>query len=223
MAAAFLGRRLGALGVPAQIRSAGIVREAQPPPDEVLSVMAGARLDVSGHRSRVVAAADLAGADLVLVMSRGQVRHAAVTFPAAWPRAFTLKELVRRGEQIGGRRRGESLGDWLAAAHQGRTRTGLLGDCPDDDVADPSGGPWRDYLAAAEEIDQLIGRLVGLCWGQDASPGPRASLSASRPHPRLPACTRSCLPAAGLPARGGAACLRWRPPSSASGAHPVSG
>lgn len=175
MAAAFLDRRLGALGVPARIRSAGMLLEAQPPPAEVLSVMAGFGLDVSGHQSRVVTTADLARADLVLAMSRGQVRHAAVTFPAAWPRAFTLKELVRRGEQIGQRRRDESLGDWLAAAHQGRSRAGLLGDCPEDDVADPFGGPWPDYLAAATEVDQLTGRLAGLCWGEAALPGPPAS------------------------------------------------
>ena len=48
------------------------------------------------------------------------MRHAVVTAPAAWPRPFTLRELVRRGAVIGPQPPGESLAGWLARAHDGR-------------------------------------------------------------------------------------------------------
>jgi hypothetical protein len=39
-----------------------------------------------------------------------------------------------------------------------------LGDDPRDDVADPIGGPQRLYDATAEEISQLIDRVVDLAF-----------------------------------------------------------
>ena len=80
-----------------------------------------------GHRrqppcSRTVTADDLAAADLILGLAREHVRHAAVLLPAAWPRAFTLRELVRRGRQAGPRAPGEPLGYWLTRAADGRDR-----------------------------------------------------------------------------------------------------
>ena len=36
---------------------------------------------------------------------------------------------------------GEPLASWLARVQLGRDRVELLGDSPDDDVADPMGGP----------------------------------------------------------------------------------
>jgi hypothetical protein len=79
-------------------------------------------------------------ADLVLGMERAHVRHAVLLEPEAWPRTFTLKELVRRGEELGSRPPVESPGAWLARAHEGRDRPDMLGDSLLDDVADPYGG-----------------------------------------------------------------------------------
>jgi hypothetical protein len=86
-------------------------------------------------------------ADLVLGMERAHVRHSVLLEPEAWPRAFTLKELVRRGAELGPRPPVESPGAWLARAHEGRDRPDLLGDSPLDDVADPYGGPSSAYEA----------------------------------------------------------------------------
>ena len=165
MAGALLARRLRVAGVAGWVHSAGLLGDGQPAPPGVVSAMASYELDVSWHRSRLMTADELAAASLVLAMTREHVRHAVVTEPAVWPRAFTLKEMVRRGHQAGPRGSGESLADWVARLHVGRERTALLGDSPDDDVPDPVGGPPQAYMMTAALLDQLTGHLVGLCWG----------------------------------------------------------
>ena len=165
MAAALLGRQFARLGVSVPVWSAGQLRGGMPPPAEVVEVMAAYGLDVGSHRSRQLSAADLSAAAMVLGMERGHVRHAAVTLPAVWPRAFTLKELVRRARQTGPRPAGEPLAAWLSRIHHGRDRAALLGESPEDDVADPIGGPPAGYAATAAVLDQLTAELAGLCWG----------------------------------------------------------
>jgi protein-tyrosine phosphatase len=164
MAAALLARRLATLGVTVPVRSAGMIGGGDPPHPEVVSVMASYGIEITSHRSRIVCAADLAPASLVLTMTRDHLRHAAITEPGAWPRAFTLKELIRRGEQVGPRPPGEPFSGWLSRAHAGRARTSLLGDSPDDDVADPAGGPLRAYADTADLLDRLVTRLAELGW-----------------------------------------------------------
>jgi protein-tyrosine-phosphatase len=180
MAEALLVHRLDTLRLPITVRSAGLLherllQEGESPPPEAISVLAPYGLDISGYRSHRVTVADLTWADLVLGMAREHVRHAVVTAPDTWPRAFTLKELVRRGEEIGAAKPGEPLADWLDRVHEGRDRTALLGDSPVDDVADPIGGPPRAYADTAVLLDELTGRLAGLCWGLSADrlPGER--------------------------------------------------
>jgi protein-tyrosine phosphatase len=164
MAEALLTNRLSALGSPAAVRSGGMLGDGEPPRSEAITVMAGYGLDIAGHRSRRVTAEDLEAADLTLAMARENLRHAVVTAPAVWPRAFTLKELVRQGEAVGPRAPGESLADWLGRAHDGRERRALLGDSAADDVADPTGGLPRGYTETAAILSGLLDQLVGLCW-----------------------------------------------------------
>jgi protein-tyrosine phosphatase len=163
MAQAMLSARLATRGVAARVASAGILGGDGQPPPEVISVMAARGIDVSGHRSRLVTADDLARADLVLGLAREHVRHAVVLLPAAWPRAFTVLEVLRRGHQAGPRLPGEPLSDWLARAAGDRGRRDLLGSSPADDVADPMGGPPDEYQATAELLDQLTRHLIDLC------------------------------------------------------------
>jgi protein-tyrosine-phosphatase len=182
MAAALLARGLASRDTLASVRSAGMLADGEPPAPEAVVVMAALGLDISAHRSRLVRADDLAAADLTLAMARAHLRHAVVTAPEAWPRAFTLKELLRRGEQVGPRQPGIGLADWLAMAHEGREPVALLGDSADDDVADPIGGPQRLYSATAALLDDLTRRLLDLCWPSTGAPGPRA-LAARVPRP----------------------------------------
>ncbi len=164
MAAALLSRRLAALGVSVAVRSAGMLSSGDPPCPEVVSVMAWRGVDIASHRSHLAQADDLARAGLVLAMARDNLRQAVIVEPGVWPRAFTLKELVRRGDQIGPRRPGEPLRGWLSRAHAGRERLSLLGDSAEDDVADPIGGPLGAYEETADLLDLLVTRLAELGW-----------------------------------------------------------
>jgi protein-tyrosine phosphatase len=164
MAQALLSARLTARGVTAPVRSAGTLGDGRRPPPEVIELMAVRGIDVSGHRGHAVTSADLAQADLVLGLTRQHVRHAVVLRSEAWPRTFTLRELLRRGGQAGPRRPGEPLSDWLARSARDRDRRDLLGGGPADDVADPSGGPADGYRATAGLLDQLTRDLAELGW-----------------------------------------------------------
>jgi protein-tyrosine phosphatase len=171
MGAPLLARRLDRLGMTVPVRSAGMLGDGMPPDPAAVTVMAGYGIELASHRSRAARPADLAQAGLVLAMTRENLRYAVVTEPAAWPRAFTLKELVRRGERIGPRSPGEPFAAWLARAHDGRDRTSLLGGSADDDVPDPAGAPRRAYADAAGLLDGLMARLTELGWAH-AAPSP---------------------------------------------------
>lgn len=164
MAQVLLASRLHGLQPAVSVRSAGLLTAGLPADPAAVRAVAAHRLDLTGHRSHRMCSGDLAAANLILAIDRDCLRHAVVLVPAAWPRAFTLKELIRRGRAAGQRAPAEPLGDWLARAHQGRARAGLLGGCPDDDVADPTGGPQRGYDRTAAELSSLVGELVALCW-----------------------------------------------------------
>lgn len=164
MAEALLRHHLDALGVEAKVSSAGEFRSGLPAADGSIRTMAARGLDLGGHRSRTVAYEHLAEADLVVAMARRHVRQAVITAPEVWPRTFTLKELVRRGEAVGPRPAGQPLQDWLARIHLGRQTTDLVGDHPDDDIEDPIGAPDRVYEAVAAEIEDLVLRLVAVAF-----------------------------------------------------------
>jgi protein-tyrosine phosphatase len=165
MAESLLSGHLAALGAAVPVSSAGMLGAGEPPPAEVVSAMATRGGDVTRHRSQVATAGGVAQADLVLGMTREHLRHAAVLCAAAWPRTFTLRELVRRGRQVGPRAAGEPLAEWLARAGSGRNHLDLLGSDATDDLADPIGGPPQAYEATAALIDQLTADLAELCWG----------------------------------------------------------
>jgi protein-tyrosine phosphatase len=154
--------------LPLTVVSAGTIPSGLEVPIEVREVLSNVRglaldrLDLD-RVGREVETADLDDSDLVLCMARAHVRDAVVREPPVWPRCFTLKELVRRGSNVGPRR-GQPIESWLARVHEGRDSATLLGDSEDDDVADPYGGTREEYQVAATEISGLIDRLVGLVW-----------------------------------------------------------
>jgi protein-tyrosine phosphatase len=164
MAQALLADRLRGLPAVARVRSAGSLTAGEPADPAAVRAVAARRLDITAHRSRRVCADDMARADLILAVDRSCLRHAVVLAPEAWPRAFTLKELIRRGRAVGSRAPAESVRDWLDRVHRGRARADLLGDRPDDDVADPTGGPQRGYDRTAAVLSLLVDELVAMCW-----------------------------------------------------------
>jgi protein-tyrosine phosphatase len=164
MAEALLRSALATRGVEASVSSAGLFRGGVPASPGSVRAMALRGIDIDEHRSRTVSEELLGSADLVVGMARLHVREAVVALPDVWPRAFTLKELVRRGNDAGARAAGQPFDEWLARLHEGRRRADLIGDDPEDDVADPVGGPDRLYLATAAELEHLVTRLVDLAF-----------------------------------------------------------
>lgn len=164
MVEALLRRRLADLGVDARVSSAGRLWDGSPATPEGVAALGALGIDASRHRARILGAAMCRSADLVLAMAREHVRHAVSVDPDVWPRAFTLKELVRRGEAVGARSAGQDLDEWLAKVHAGRRPGDLLGASAADDVADPYGAPAAVYRRTAAELDDLTARLVDLAW-----------------------------------------------------------
>ncbi|HEX2040641.1 MAG TPA: hypothetical protein VHF47_13025 [Acidimicrobiales bacterium] len=164
MGEAYLRRRLLELGETPRVHSAGLRADGLEPARGAVEVLGAEGLDVSAHRSRRMTEAMLEEADLVVCMAREHLKEAVVLHPPAWPRTFTLKELVRRAEDVGARAQGQPFDEWLDKVHAGRTRTELLGDSTVDDVADPIGRPPEMFERTAREIAALIDRLVDLGW-----------------------------------------------------------
>lgn len=124
-------------------------------------------IDLRAHRGTALDPGMTAGADLVLAMEHHQVTDVVATAPDAWPRTFTVKEIVRRSTEKGARARGESFDGWVARMHAGRTRLGLVG-AWHDDVPDPAGQPESELARTIAELDALVARLV-----EDGWPRPR--------------------------------------------------
>jgi protein-tyrosine phosphatase len=169
MAEAILRQRVESFGIDATVASAGLVSDGQPATDSAVDTVAIRGLDITGHHSRRITPDLLAGPDLIVGMAREHVREAVVLRPELYSRTFTLKELVRRGGELGPRDPGQSIDEWLRAAHDGRTPVQLMGSSDLDDVADPVGRGPAVYEATARELVVLVDRLVDLLWQQVAS------------------------------------------------------
>lgn len=189
MAEALLRRRLADRGVVATVRSAGLVTSGRPATEEVIELMRDRQLDVADHLSRMVETDMIATADLVLGMSREHVREVTLLVPGSFARAFTLKELVRRGEHVGPRPAGMGLAEWLDLVGEGRVPEMLLGQSDEDDITDPIGRRFKVYKQVAAEIDDLTERLASLLFpGQpiaDAPVSPNGMKPVTAPPPAL--------------------------------------
>lgn len=168
MAAALFAAQTRGLTDSVQVSSAGLLAEARSAPDvvpdEVLEVMRPYGIDLRDHRSRQLTEPMVAGADLIIGMARRHVQEAVLLDPSCWPRAFMLKELVRRGNQLGPRLPGQDIRSWVDAVHGDRTRTSLAHRSVSDEVADPYGGTLDGYRSTATELGQLVARLTQLLW-----------------------------------------------------------
>ena len=162
MAAPLLGGRLAERGMDASVHSAGFFRAGERATSDGVAVMAARGFDTSTHRSRLVSADLIKEADLVIGMAREHVRKVVAIAPDSWSRTFTLKELVRSGEQAGPRRPDETFGDYLTRLHWGRRPEDMLSTSSQDDVADPIGGRRRAYDVTAASLDDLTARLARL-------------------------------------------------------------
>jgi protein-tyrosine phosphatase len=165
MGAAMLAHVFAARGIEAQVASAGVQAKAgSAATTNTVRAASVYGLDLEGHRAQATSRAVVARADLILGMERMHVREVVVLDPRAFPRAFTLKELVRRGDAVGPRRLRQTQAAWLADVHRHRRSNELLGASPDDDVADPTSDLSVDHDQMAAEMADLVKRLVALLW-----------------------------------------------------------
>jgi protein-tyrosine phosphatase len=148
----------------AVLSSAGFATRGRPAEPHAVTVMADRGLHLEHHRSRIVTPELLADADLVVGMTREHVRQACTLDRNAFPRTFTLKELVRRGAAVGPA--ADGAGAWLDLVGQGRDPAGLLGQDPVDDIADPMGRSLRRFRSCADEIAAHTTTLADLVWPQ---------------------------------------------------------
>ena len=99
-------------------------------------------------------------------MTRDHLRDVVALDPTVWGRTFTLRELVRRAGAVPPG--ALDLPTWRAALGEGRKAADLMRPDPNDDVADPFGGPASGHAAMVRELDDLARRLARL------APLPRA-------------------------------------------------
>jgi protein-tyrosine phosphatase len=172
MAAALFAEQIEHLAGPVEVSSAGISATGQladrAVPHEVLEVMAPYGIDLSAHRSQVLTQPMLEGADLIIGMSRRHVQEAVLMDPPSWPKSFMLKELVRRGAELGPRRADQGFRSWIDLVHGDRTRQSLAQRSPVDDIEDPYGRPLAAYRSTAHELAELTAGLALLLWPDGA-------------------------------------------------------
>jgi protein-tyrosine phosphatase len=147
------------------VHSAGLFAGGAPATEPAVRLLGEHGVDLDSHRSTTVTRELVEAADLVLGMTREHLREAVTLSSDAWPRTFTLRELVRRGEAHGARRTDEDLDKWLLEVGEGRRRADMLAASRADDIADPIGRPDKVYRRTIAELDDLIARFVALVFG----------------------------------------------------------
>jgi protein-tyrosine phosphatase len=165
LAAAAFSARAAQRGLPVDVTSAGPQALAGvPATPPTLDAARRVGLDLDAHVSTLVDARAVAGADLVVGLERRHVQELVVLQPGSFGRTFTLRELLRRGQEVGPRGPDEPVAEWLARAHVGRRPTDLLGSSSVDDVADPTGSRAADHLTTAEAIDAMVVEVLALLY-----------------------------------------------------------
>jgi protein-tyrosine-phosphatase len=166
LTAAAIARRARERGLPVVVASAGIQAipglPATPPTVEAARKLG---IDLAHHTSTALDGDAVRRADLVLGLERRHVQEVVLQDPAAFPKSYTVRELVRRGSAVGARGDDQPLEQWLATVHRDRRPTDLLGVSADDDVTDPTGSNATDHRTTAEEIDRLSNELLTLLFG----------------------------------------------------------
>jgi len=166
VAEALLRQLMAAQGSDVVVRSAGTLPGGRRTDPVVIKVLRRRGLRLRGHRSTTLLPPLIAEADLVLGMASEHVGAVVAMSPEKWPCTFTLKELVRRSDSAGGRRRDETVDEWLARLHSGRVRGDLQPYLSqDDDIFDPVGRSLAEHEEMINQVETLTARLAELLAG----------------------------------------------------------
>jgi protein-tyrosine phosphatase len=117
-------------------------------------------LSIDGHLSRPLTDDLVAGADLVLGMTREHVWRASRVADGAGARSFLVGEAARLGAVVGARADGEDVRTWAARVAELRA-DGPIGRAGDE-VDDPVGEPIHVYRATAARLDRDLGAVAAL-------------------------------------------------------------
>ena len=167
---AALERRLGQEAPP--VRSAGVIgRPGGPAMEESIRAAAERGADISEHVVTRLDARSIAEADLIVTMAVEHRVEVSNAVPAASPKTFTLKELVRLLERRPAPPGPFDLAAVVAEAERLR-RSGVAGNTHDEDVVDPLGMPYESYRAVAWELDEWSDRLAAVLAGHERSRAP---------------------------------------------------
>ncbi len=158
---ALLGEHLAERGTTAEIATAGIRDEGQPPTEETVRLLAARGHDVRSHRSRRVSADLVASADLVVTAERDHVVWIAGSFRGTFARTFTLPELLRWAAPAGPRQ-GDPWDQWLACVNAERPRASDYLAARIDEIDDPTGRATKVWEQAFSEIDTMCAQLAAL-------------------------------------------------------------
>ena len=165
VAAGLLSRKLaGAVDVDGRewvVASAGTSEYRGAPEPDTLVAAARLNLDLTSHQSRRLTAADVAAADLIVTMTRTHVREIVAGEPTAWPKTFTLKELVRRA--IAAPPPNGDFETWRHSVAADRRAADLMQSSSDDDIADPYRRGASANDARVSDLDALTDELIS--WG----------------------------------------------------------
>lgn len=149
-------------GLALAVNSMGFLPSGFPTPPAGIRAADEHGLDLSAHRSRQLEHRELEEADVILALARAEARDLVAQEPQLWPKVFTLKQfLAHTAAQAAPA--GADFATWVSAMGQARKRSILLGEHPDDDVADPMGKSIRVWRRTVRELDELTGRLLSSC------------------------------------------------------------
>lgn len=157
-----LPRYLAAVGIDVTATSAGTHGGRNVVHPDTVAAASDIGVDLADHWSRRLTRRllDAEGADLVVAMAREHVYQLIAIDESAWPRTFTLPELVRRAESLANAGSAMTFGEWVAALGDGRRSSDLLPGTASDDVDDPYGRARRHHRSMVREVDELCRRLA---------------------------------------------------------------
>lgn len=163
MAQVAMTDRAHALGLDLAISSAGTRLTDHDVQAETITALADAGFATNGlHRPRPMTPAIVRddGSDLVITMTRQHLREVVAMDRLAWPRSFTLREIVRRANTLRGPVDGWQ--SWIESLGDGRTARDLAGNDPADDIDDPFGLPLTAHRDCLRTIRALVDQFVAL-------------------------------------------------------------
>jgi protein-tyrosine phosphatase len=152
------------------VASAGTIADGTPPPEPAVQVMAVLGLDIEGRPSRRVDVGALEEADLIIAMTRQHLLEVATMNQAALERSFTLVDLIKRAQRVGGPAADESLSQWARRLSAGRTQRSVLSLPTSEDIVDPMGRSLNSYRKVAKAIDHLTDELAARLFGSGSPP-----------------------------------------------------